>query len=249
MRGATRTTWRALQSTTTDYNAFTVTTIDAGGRQNRLISDALGRAIRAENLNASGVTLAVTQYLYDKAGNVTTVQTTAETAVQISSPAAASIALRLPAGATAETLNTFIIPTGTRVFVGGVEGGASESTRGRSPVLVRYPSRRGRTSNDAMSRAFAQWKAREALVATYTPPFVETLRVDVLQRPIELTAVLGKDAQCSEIRLHYRNPLSLPNSGSSREPIFDRRDALARHSSQASTVLLHISCTSSGKLG
>jgi RHS repeat-associated protein len=64
----------ATQSTTTDYNGFTVTTTDAGGRQNRLISDALGRAIRTENLNASGVTLAVTQYLYDKAGNLTTVQ-------------------------------------------------------------------------------------------------------------------------------------------------------------------------------
>jgi RHS repeat-associated protein len=64
----------ATESTTTDYDAFTVTTTDAGGRRNRLISDALGRAIRAENLNASGVTLAVTQYLYDKAGNLTTVQ-------------------------------------------------------------------------------------------------------------------------------------------------------------------------------
>ena len=37
-----------------------------------------------------------------------------------------------------------------------VESTVSESTRGRSPVLVRYPSRRDRTSNDAMSRASAQ---------------------------------------------------------------------------------------------
>ena len=73
-----------------------------------------------------------------------------------------------------------------------VESTVSESTRGRSPVLVRYPSRRGRTSSDAMSRAFAQWKVQEVLVATYTPPFIEALRVDVLQRPIELTALLGK---------------------------------------------------------
>jgi hypothetical protein len=51
--------------------------------------------------------------------------TNAETVNQISSSAAASIALRLPVGATAETLNTFVIPAGTRIFTGGVSGGAT----------------------------------------------------------------------------------------------------------------------------
>ena len=35
-------------------------------------------------------------------------------------------------------------------------------------------------------------KVQEVLVASYTPPFIEVLRVDVLQRPIELTVHLGK---------------------------------------------------------
>jgi hypothetical protein len=55
--------------------------------------------------------------------------TTTETVSQISSPASANIALRLPVGATAETLNTFTIPAGTRIFVGGVEGGANTATQ------------------------------------------------------------------------------------------------------------------------
>jgi len=55
--------------------------------------------------------------------------TTTDTVNQISSPAAASIALRLPVGATAETLNTFTIPAGTRIFTGGVAGGADTATQ------------------------------------------------------------------------------------------------------------------------
>ena len=43
-----------------------------------------------------------------------------------------------------------------------------------------------------MSYPFAQRKVQEVLVATYTPPFIEALRVDVLQRPIELAPDLGK---------------------------------------------------------
>ena len=62
--------------------------------------------------------------------------TTGNTAAQISSPAAASIALRLPLGATAETLSTFTIPAGTRVFMGGVEGGASTATQ----IFIENPS-------------------------------------------------------------------------------------------------------------
>jgi hypothetical protein len=61
--------------------------------------------------------------------------TTAETVSQISSPAAASIALRLPVGATAETLNTFAIPAGTRIFTGGVAGGADTATQ----IFIRNP--------------------------------------------------------------------------------------------------------------
>ena len=32
-------------------------------------------------------------------------------------------------GATAETLNVFTIPAGTRIFIGGVEGGADTATQ------------------------------------------------------------------------------------------------------------------------
>jgi hypothetical protein len=55
--------------------------------------------------------------------------TTADTVSQISSPVSASIALALPEGATAATLNTFIIPAGTRIFTGGVAGGADSATQ------------------------------------------------------------------------------------------------------------------------
>jgi RHS repeat-associated protein len=58
--------------------------------------------------------------------------TTAETVSQISSPAAASIALRLPVGATAQTLNTFTVPAGTRIFTGGVAGGADTAPKSLS---------------------------------------------------------------------------------------------------------------------
>jgi RHS repeat-associated protein len=69
----------------------------------------------------------MTAYRYSGgvSGSIGRFLTTAETVNQISSPAAASIALRLPVGATAETLNTFIIPAGTRVFTGSVSGGAT----------------------------------------------------------------------------------------------------------------------------
>ena len=50
--------------------------------------------------------------------------TTADTVSQISSPVSASIALNLPVGATAQTLNAFTIPAGTQIFTGGVAGGA-----------------------------------------------------------------------------------------------------------------------------
>ena len=62
--------------------------------------------------------------------------TTAGTVAQISSPAAANIAPRLPVGATAETLNTFTIPAGTRIFVGGVKGGADTATQ----IFIENPS-------------------------------------------------------------------------------------------------------------
>ena len=62
--------------------------------------------------------------------------TTADTVSQISSPQAASTALNLPATATAETLNTFTIPAGTRIFTGGVAGGADTATQ----IYIRDPS-------------------------------------------------------------------------------------------------------------
>lgn len=62
--------------------------------------------------------------------------TTADTVSQISSPAAASIALHLPENATAQTLNTFTIPAGTRIFMGGVAGGADTATQ----ILIHDPS-------------------------------------------------------------------------------------------------------------
>ena len=55
--------------------------------------------------------------------------TTGDTVSQISSPVSASIALNLPEGATANILNTFIIPAGTRIFTGGVAGGADTATQ------------------------------------------------------------------------------------------------------------------------
>lgn len=62
--------------------------------------------------------------------------TTADTVSQISSPVSASIALNLPEGATAETLNTFTIPAGTRIFLGGVAGGADTATQ----IFIQDPS-------------------------------------------------------------------------------------------------------------
>ena len=53
--------------------------------------------------------------------------TDAATVGQISSPVSASIALNLPVGATAETLNAFTIPAGTTIFTGGVAGGADSA--------------------------------------------------------------------------------------------------------------------------
>ena len=55
--------------------------------------------------------------------------TTADTVTQISSPNAASIALALPEGNTAATLSRFTIPTGTRVWTGGIANGADSATQ------------------------------------------------------------------------------------------------------------------------
>jgi len=49
--------------------------------------------------------------------------TTRQTISQIASPKDAIDALKLPSGATAEQLNQWIIPKGTRIFYGRVEGG------------------------------------------------------------------------------------------------------------------------------
>jgi len=68
--------------------------------------------------------------------------TTADTVAQISSPQSASIALKLPAYNTAEQLNEFVIPAGTRIYYGGVAGGADIATQifvDDATVLVPYP--------------------------------------------------------------------------------------------------------------
>lgn len=53
--------------------------------------------------------------------------TTRQTATGIATPQEAIQTLNLPAGATAEQLNTFIIPGGTRIFYGRVEGGSARA--------------------------------------------------------------------------------------------------------------------------
>jgi hypothetical protein len=68
--------------------------------------------------------------------------TNADTVAQISSPQSASIALKLPAYNTAQELNTFVIPAGTRIYYGGVAGGADTATQifiQDSTVLIPYP--------------------------------------------------------------------------------------------------------------
>jgi RHS repeat-associated protein len=59
--------------------------------------------------------------------NVGRFLTTSDTVAQISSGVSASIALNLPANATAATLNVFTIPAGTTIFMGGVAGGAESA--------------------------------------------------------------------------------------------------------------------------
>jgi len=55
--------------------------------------------------------------------------TTRQTVAGIKSPAQAIKALKLPAGSTAEKLNTFIIPKGTKIFIGRIAGGESDATQ------------------------------------------------------------------------------------------------------------------------
>jgi RHS repeat-associated protein len=62
--------------------------------------------------------------------------TDAATMGQISSPVSAGIALNLPLGATAETLNVFTIPAGTTIFTGGVAGGADTALQ----IFIQNPS-------------------------------------------------------------------------------------------------------------
>jgi hypothetical protein len=55
--------------------------------------------------------------------------TTRQSVEQIGSPAAAQRALNLPAGATAEQLNAFVIPRGTTIYYGRVAGGGERATQ------------------------------------------------------------------------------------------------------------------------
>lgn len=62
--------------------------------------------------------------------------TTRQTVGRISSPGDAQRMLNLPAGNTAETLNVFIIPKGTTIFVGRVAGGGQRATQ----IFIKNPS-------------------------------------------------------------------------------------------------------------
>jgi RHS repeat-associated protein len=55
--------------------------------------------------------------------------TTADTVTQISSPEAARIALNLPGSNLATQLDGFVIPAGTRIYYGGIAGGADTATQ------------------------------------------------------------------------------------------------------------------------
>ena len=55
--------------------------------------------------------------------------TTRQTVTGIATPQEAVQALNLPAGATAQQLNSLIIPKGTNIFYGRVEGGGSTATQ------------------------------------------------------------------------------------------------------------------------
>ena len=55
--------------------------------------------------------------------------TTRQTVLDIATPGEARAALNLPMGATATELNTFVIPKGTRIFYGRVEGGGASATQ------------------------------------------------------------------------------------------------------------------------
>ncbi len=62
--------------------------------------------------------------------------TTRQTVRQIASPEAAQRALNLPPGATAEQLNTLLIPRGTTIYYGRVSGGGETATQ----IFIRDPS-------------------------------------------------------------------------------------------------------------
>ena len=62
--------------------------------------------------------------------------TTSQTATGIATPQEAIQALNLPSGATAQQLNTFTIPQGTRIFYGRVEGGWQHATQ----IFIENPS-------------------------------------------------------------------------------------------------------------
>jgi RHS repeat-associated protein len=61
--------------------------------------------------------------------------TTRQTVSRIESASAARSALNLPLGATAENLNSFVIPRGTEIFMGRVAGGAPWATQ----IWIRNP--------------------------------------------------------------------------------------------------------------
>jgi len=80
----------------------------------------------------------VTAYRYSggESGAFGRFLTTRQTMGQIGSPAEAQSLLNLPAGNTAQTLNTFTIPSGTTIFTGRVAGGGASATQ----IFISDPS-------------------------------------------------------------------------------------------------------------
>jgi hypothetical protein len=73
--------------------------------------------------------MTVFRYWGGRSQQVSNYFTTADTVAQISSPQSASIALNLPAYNTASQLDSFVIPAGTRIWYGGISGGADSATQ------------------------------------------------------------------------------------------------------------------------
>jgi hypothetical protein len=73
--------------------------------------------------------MTVFRYWGGRSPQISTYFTTGDTVAQISSPEAARIALNLPGSNAATQLDAFVIPAGTRIYYGGIAGGADTATQ------------------------------------------------------------------------------------------------------------------------